>query len=481
MNFSKIFLLFAGFCEVSLHFLTVHNDLEAISSAILDVINTFYIKKEISFEFCIEFGATVRIEAIFNSLQKHNNANFASTLLYKKKPINFENWMYLTKSSIIFASGCLAYQTIHRDSILSNSYLQPLKFLIFIENCPLDLMKQNIASYVTRKRQTFQAGDIETFEYILINDGSSLHLSVIEWFTSEKCNEPQLRLLNTFNLVSRNWTEPLEDFENFNNFHGCPLGMWVINDKTIWNRIVYNNDSRSYEAEGLIPNVFYEMSKKYNFKPTSYPTRGVFGDHEVCFEIYRIESYSLQILQMTTPFLEIADWIFATPGELYTPYEKLLLPFDLWTWICLLICFISAFLVVLFVNRLPSFFKFRVYGEKVKTPGMNIVSIFFGHEQRREPIGGTARFMLINYVFFCLIFRTCYQNKLFEFMTSQPRKSPPKTIEDLRQQNYTMQFDIGVHAKPQTLNKIKNEQAGWSVCFKQLIPKSSLYQVIFIF
>lgn len=46
--------------------------------------------------------------------------------------------------------------------------------------------------------------------------------------------------------------------------------------------------------------------------------------------------------------------------------------------------------------------------------------------------------ILIMFVFFCLIFRTCNQSKLFEFLTSLIRMPPPETIQNLLQRNYTV-------------------------------------------
>jgi hypothetical protein len=71
-------------------------------------------------------------------------------------------------------------------------------------------------------------------------------------------------------------------------------------------------------------------------------------------------------------------------------------------------------------------------------PAYNVVSIFFGIGQTRLPVENFSRFVWLLFIWFCLIFRTCYQSKLFEFMTSDMRKPLPESVDDLREMNYTI-------------------------------------------
>ena len=125
-----------------------------------------------------------------------------------------------------------------------------------------------------------------------------------------------------------------------------------------------------------------------------------------------------------------------TPPEKYTPYEKLTLPFDIETWILLITTFMLTFLSILIINRLSKNTRSLVYGNAVDTPIWNVISIFFGISQTKLPNKNFSRFILIIFIYFCLIFRTCFQSKFFEFMTSEPRQLPPKTIKDLIDRKY---------------------------------------------
>ena len=124
-----------------------------------------------------------------------------------------------------------------------------------------------------------------------------------------------------------------------------------------------------------------------------------------------------------------ASYIFLiTPGEPVTITEKLFLPFDSPTWNMLIITFGVAFLVIFIANFVAKLRKL-IFGKGIKNPGFNILHIFFGIGQMKIPDKSFSRFLLIAFIWFCLIFRTCYQSKLFEFMTSDMRNQSPLTMD----------------------------------------------------
>jgi hypothetical protein len=119
----------------------------------------------------------------------------------------------------------------------------------------------------------------------------------------------------------------------------------------------------------------------------------------------------------TTTFESVQIKFMLSPGEPYTKFEKLYLPFDDETWKYLLITFGSAFLLIFFINRLDRKFQDLIYGKKVTSPAFNVVSIFFGIGQVKLPSGNFARITLVTFMCFCLIVRTAYQgNTQFIFI-----------------------------------------------------------------
>ena len=128
----------------------------------------------------------------------------------------------------------------------------------------------------------------------------------------------------------------------------------------------------------------------------------------------------------------------ATPGELYSNYEKLFLPFDRTTWILLIFTFSVAFGVIFVANRTSKRLQDLIFGQNGRTPSLNVIAISSGIGQTRLPTRNFSRFILMLFIIFCLIFRTAYQGVQFEMLTTQMRRPEIKEIGDLKTQNFTV-------------------------------------------
>jgi len=308
------------------------------------------------------------------------------------------------------------------------------------------------------------ASNILEFAFYIINFNEYIALETTEWFTPSSCHMPLLTVVNKYIKDSRKWKEPLVYYEKFLNFYGCELILALpeydkSGDSTIWSYAKVSNDSKSFSLGGFVPAIFQIASKKCNFidgyQPYQQNNKTSLSIH-LNFEeaalisinqTYKLPNVIIEVFDMvrfataeevrnTLPFMQFRDYFLVTPGKAYTAYEKLLLPFDTLTWILLAVTFSIAVFSIFTINRLSREIRDVIYGVKVKTPIINLLSIFFGIAQTRLPDGNFSRQILILFIYFCLIFRTCFQSKIFEFMTSTPRRPPPKTIQDLVDRNY---------------------------------------------
>ena len=144
------------------------------------------------------------------------------------------------------------------------------------------------------------------------------------------------------------------------------------------------------------------------------------------------------------PIYSTADVIVVPPGELFSCWEKLLMPFDRPTWMCLGIVFAVAFLVILLINLVKSTSMHEfIIGSNVTTPSLNVVAIFMGIGQILLPQRNVSRFMFMSFILFSLIMETAYQGKYFEFLTSDMRRKPIQTIEELKDKNFTAIVELG--------------------------------------
>jgi len=168
-----------------------------------------------------------------------------------------------------------------------------------------------------------------------------------------------------------------------------------------------------------------------------FEVNGITKDPHVYFEISPTGTipYHITISKVVT---NLDVLMYVTPSDKYTAYEKLILPFDFYTWILIFVTFLMTFATIFITNRLSKSTQDLVYGHAIETPIWNVISVFFGISQTRLPNNNFPRFILMLFIYFCLIFRTCFQSKFFEFLTSEPRWPPLKTIEDLIDRNYNV-------------------------------------------
>ena len=116
--------------------------------------------------------------------------------------------------------------------------------------------------------------------------------------------------------------------------------------------------------------------------------------------------------------------------------------------------FSITFAVIFVVNLTSKKLQDLVYGENIRTPSLNVVSIFFGIGQTRLPTRTFSRILLMIFVLFCLIIRTAYQGVQFEMLTSDMRRDSITKIEQLYEENFQLYMSKADSA-------FKKELTGW--------------------
>ena len=314
--------------------------------------------------------------------------------------------------------------------------------LFYIE----DASKENIQKIITR----------DTFQSFLILKKDQISLHAMTMFTEKKCREEQLVEINQFSNLERKWKTEKFLRPIIDNFHGCEL--WLDSASSVGYPpglpfLAVQTSTRSVvSAEGALMDMLDTLSTYLNF--TYIHGEAVLEkieslglkeedferlfDFAISAEPTEIQKYSFDTLS-SYPICTSSDILVGPPGEFYTSWEKLFLPFDQPTWMWLVISFAAAFLVILLIKlkRSNSMYEF-VIGTNVTTPSLNVIAIFMGIGQIMLPERNVSRFMFMNFVLFSLIMRTAYQGKYFEFLTSDMRKKPVETIEELKDKNFTL-------------------------------------------
>ncbi|KAG5669527.1 hypothetical protein PVAND_017414 [Polypedilum vanderplanki] len=261
---------------------------------------------------------------------------------------------------------------------------------------------------------------------------------------------------------SQQWDKKLENFDHFSNFYGCMLNIGV-NIGPLWYLNVNRTENKKYflaispykveiangnfKYSGLIQEVMELVAKKgnltlhFSIKSSSgyldtftgvknFQSAFKYTIH-INFISFERETEFSKIFWYSEPCGSVDFYFLVMPNDLYTNYEKLLMPFDRTTWILLTITAAFTFGIILGYYAFPKWIRIIFYSSDMKDPTYKMLGVIFGISQLKLPQRSTKRFVLSLFIWFCLIFRTCYQSMLFEFMTSDMRKPLPASIDDL--------------------------------------------------
>lgn len=219
----------------------------------------------------------------------------------------------------------------------------------------------------------FDEGQLGHFSYFTVEKKKKFQLNTFEWFTPQKCHAQQSIHVNTFDMISRNWTKPLEVEEKFKNFHNCSMNVYsIIFDYGF----VYASGSplikklQSFETKMV--KLFADQGN-FNQNTTWDP------DIPSLHIYFDTRPNALNDSNQVTPVFweEYMSISLAHPG-LYDSFEKMFLTFDEATWICLGETIMGALAAIFSINRMSKEVQDLFFGEDVQTPSLNLVGLFFG-------------------------------------------------------------------------------------------------------
>jgi hypothetical protein len=241
-------------------------------------------------------------------------------------------------------------------------------------------------------------------------------LETIERFTKEDCGY-NLTVINEYSFYHETWKNESFGLLESWNFNGCKI---YLSFPLKSSNPMYNTN--------LLKRIFQEMSGKLNYK-FSITTRNVTDHAKNVFKIDKDESYS-RIIEAAMGSFSHEAWVIKTfkimismmdfaviipIGEEYSAYEKFILPFEPYTWVCCGVTFGIAFLVIILINLINNRkLKDFVYGQNVNTPAFNVLIAFFGQSQNILPGGNFARFQLMMLILLCFFIRSLYQGIQFD-------------------------------------------------------------------
>jgi len=129
-----------------------------------------------------------------------------------------------------------------------------------------------------------------------------------------------------------------------------------------------------------------------------------------------------------------------TRGEKFTPMEKLVKPFDLATWITLVGTLLIGLIVIEILKYLQKSVYSYVCGSNNNNPTLSFIEIFFGIGLIKPPSRDFGRFLFLMFTILCLIIRTAYQSKMYDFLQYDVKQPIASSIQEVIDKQISVKY-----------------------------------------
>jgi hypothetical protein len=461
------------------HLMVITNKISSTAKGISAVTDEFFIRKSLRFDLIICGEATSHLKDLTDEVMSKISEK-TSIKLYRMPHITNCISRKIDKSVVFFTKNeelLRRFNTYHHRNPRETMKIQMDHKIVFYIEDNFSGLSDLFSSMHTK----FELSKLPVgiFEFLLFNEHDELKLKAVSYFTEGKCDRPNVIQLNSMNKESGKWSEKLVSFDHFNDMHGCLVAFQNDVGPTFYAaefKHLMKNATKTLEDVAVVKQIivrgnltyrgiFFDIAKtiakEANFttyhqfaiathadqayKDTFVPQNGKALYTSLIMENILFANHFHDSNYLThhaiAPYTSIDFYYLVTPNDFYTNYEKLCFPFEKYAWICFGVMFGLTFGAIVAVDKVQRRIQSAIFGLGIDSPVYNAVSIFFGISQTKLPDENFARILLTMFLFLCLIFRTCYQSKMFEFMTTDMRKPLPETIDDLVCMNYTVVFE----------------------------------------
>lgn len=256
-------------------------------------------------------------------------------------------------------------------------------------------------------------------------------------------------LFNSFSVTRMQWNTKIfiKEYENFNNsvisvalFFLNPLAPFILELKNT-HEIIWKEEYLNFN--GFFADVAIMYAKKHDINLQ------VLLSHQISFEDqYKTEigiDFSFQHIKKNWEPLHLTPSVYhhsltflILRGKEFTPLMKMILPFDSITWLWVFLTFFIGISTIVIINRLPKFVQQFVFGTFNRNPSLCMAQIFFGIGLLRTPGRNFARFLFMVFTLYCIVIRTAYQSKMFDFLMYDDRQPTLETVQEVIKSNVTV-------------------------------------------
>lgn len=340
----------------------------------------------------------------------------------------------IDESSVLMFASFNLLRKFNDQYKFVNTYPKSFRFIVYCDK----LSANDLA--------TLSDSTMIQYQYFMVNEDDNIKLHTFVWYTAKKCGSPQLIEVNRFDKKTFSWRSKVFFISKFDNLHGCHLVVGIPNQLPAAQWLKLDTDQFYYY--GYQYEMIDSLRSILNFRPFYNPFNHISKEYH-----WKNLNVDLNLRVMTLrlaadrslppnefsadPYNFDGDYMAVPPGESYSDYEKMILPFDDQVWLWITIVFCSSFSVIILVRTTGARERNFIFGMNVRTPALNVLAAFFGISQIVLPGRNFARFLVMLFILYCLVIRTAYQGKMFEFMQQDIRKPTASSLEEMVKRNLT--------------------------------------------
>lgn len=289
---------------------------------------------------------------------------------------------------------------------------------------------------------------------IIVHDENSINLLSFKPFKEGSvCGDMNPLEINKF--VLKKWTNDQFFPKKLKKLYNCPVRVGAFEYEPACHREL-QNDGR-YKYTGSDMGLLYGIADALNFT-LSINFMKKAGNWGVVFEngsgtgaseillkgevdmvvgIYFLIQVRAKYLSFTQVYLSSPSLVVIPPGAPLSALEKLKIPFKNIVWYYLLSVLLIGIFVITIVRKLSNGIQVLIFGSDIQSPLLNFINIIFGGSLHVLPKTNFSRYLMMNFILFCLVQRTLYQGSLFKFLQSDLRGREIESLDEMVDNKFT--------------------------------------------
>lgn len=285
------------------------------------------------------------------------------------------------------------------------------------------------------------------------DENGTVHVETFMPFTAGQCNDIKPVLINQFQ--NGKFLNEEETFfkDKMRNLHRCSVRVAISNNTKpfITSRKAADGN---YKFSGRDINLIRMISETLNFSinytfigktgffygnsSSEGPLKALLdGEADLTVSDWWLKSNRLVHFDSSTPYFSDSIIFVVPPGREWSSWQKLVFAFSSLVWILVLTIFFVGFLVISIVRLCSKAVQNFVFGSKVTTPNLNIITAFIGGSQKILPKRNFARFLLMIFLMYSLVMRTLYQGSFYNLLQDEKRFQSAQTVDKLIEEDFS--------------------------------------------